>query len=106
MPSKMDKHPVYKAYKGLHNTAGDREGGKCMVRCEYIYKESNSCSYRWQSLKWIDAGGADRHIYESHPNGLTGSKNSGWSSVSPAYGQQLSAAGALVSMATAALTKA
>jgi hypothetical protein len=101
MANKMEKHSVYKDYADLHHTAGSREGGKCMVRCEYIYKQRNSCSYRWQAIKWID--GSDRHIYKEHPQGLSGT---GWSSVTPAYGAQLAAAGALVTQGPAAATKA
>jgi hypothetical protein len=98
----MDKHSVYKKYKDLHHPAGTREGGKCMVRCEYIYKQRNSCSYRWQALKWIDPGGADRDIYKSHSKGLSGTD---WRSVSPSYAAKLSAAGALVTMTAPAPIK-
>jgi hypothetical protein len=98
---KVSSHAAYKPYEHLHHTAGSREGGKCMVRCEYIYKQRNSCSYRWQAIKWVD--GADRHIYKEHPAGLSGTA---WRTVSAGYAQALFVAGALTGQPTPpALTK-
>src|SRR5688572_26297967 len=99
---KVSSHEAYKEYAGLHDTVGSYDGGACMVRCEYIYKENNSCSYRWQALKWIEPGGADRHIYEEHKAGLSGT---GWNTVTNGYADKLAAAGALVGAPTPAKNK-
>jgi hypothetical protein len=90
---KVTSHAAYLPYEDLHKPAGSYEGGQCMVRCEYVYTENHSCSYRWQALKWIEAGGADRHIYEEHPAGLMGTA---WRTVSLGYANDLSRNLALV----------
>lgn len=42
-------HQQYQPYENLHLSVGGFDGGKCVGAHEYYYKESNSCSYRWQA---------------------------------------------------------
>lgn len=60
---KDESHAAYGPWEHLHVSVGAFDGGKCVGAHEYYYKESDSCSYRWQAHH--RATGADSGLYGS-----------------------------------------
>lgn len=58
---KDDSHAVYAPWEHLHTSVGAFDGGKCVGAHQYYYKQSDSCSYRWQAHH--RATGADSGLY-------------------------------------------
>jgi len=65
---KDDSHAVYQPWEDLHTSVGAFDGGKCVGAHQYYYKESDSCSYRWQAH--FRATGADTGLYGNWQQGL------------------------------------
>jgi len=45
-----NKHEFYKGLNYLHIRVAAKDNGACLSKHESVYKEHNSCSYRWQGL--------------------------------------------------------
>ncbi|MCA9712372.1 MAG: hypothetical protein KDK70_41435, partial [Myxococcales bacterium] len=58
---KDDSHAVYANWEYLHDSVGSYDGGKCVGAHQPYYKESDSCSYRWQGHH--RATGPDSNLY-------------------------------------------
>jgi hypothetical protein len=48
--AKQNEHPFYDEKYELHSVAQSVDGGACFGRHQSLYKEDNSCSYRWQGV--------------------------------------------------------